>query len=81
MIGRQTRTYLIPLVFRSPVSIMCLVQVLYTNAFAEQADSLAQARLDLAQEYKSSLEDGRARTFEVSPSSFLLLGMDMQGTM
>lgn len=45
----------------------------------DNASSLAQVRLDLALEFKASVDEGHGRTYEVNPTSFLLLGMNIQG--
>jgi hypothetical protein len=41
--------------------------------------TLAQVRLTLAEEDKKQVEEGRSTSHNISPSAFLLLGMDLQG--
>lgn len=58
---------------------MALARMLYILTCSITDVSLASMRLLLAEENRQEVESGRGVTHEVSPSAFLLLGMEIQG--
>lgn len=72
-------------IFARPLSCSCHRLVFATSNTISHAylilpeDTLAHTRLALAEEEKIRVDEGQARTYEVSPSTFLLLGIDIQG--